>query len=193
MLPFRYPRPFSDLLALLSVFSLDFLAVECFQDDMVSVADRYYGTTVIWVLFPVMIAALVVVVGILRAFLCRAAASGNGETQRVKNQHVYILLLLSYLILPPVSARQLASLDCVPFDHDGSSFLRADTAIDCQSPGYRFFSLFVIISLVVYRSIPLLWLVFLFRVRRELNPDTSNIDPRLALFIRDSNREPDYR
>ena len=160
---------------------------------MVSVADRYYGTTVIWILFPLIIAALVLVVGVLRAFHCRSAASGDEGTQRVKNQHVYVLLLLSYLILPPVSARQLASLDCVPFEHDGSSFLRADTAIDCQSPGYRFFSLFVIISLVVYQSIPLLWLVSLFRVRRELNPDTSNIDPRLALFIRDSNREPDYR
>ena len=40
-LDIEYPSPFSQLLALLSIFSLDFLAIECFQGN---VATRFYTT-----------------------------------------------------------------------------------------------------------------------------------------------------
>jgi len=52
--------------------------------------------------------------------------------RQIKSQAVYLFLLLTYLVLPAVAMKQFQALDCIPFAHDGSAFLRIDTGIDCN-------------------------------------------------------------
>ena len=70
------------------------------------------------------------------------------------------------------------ALDCIPFPHDGSSYLRADTAIDCASEAYLDFRSNVFGLIAVYQSIPVLWFWLLYRRRTELNPAVSASDPK---------------
>jgi hypothetical protein len=103
----------------------------------------------------------------------------------IKVQHVWAFLLLTYVVLPPVAQKQLQSLDCIPFYHDGSSFLRVDTIINCRSDDYLGFRNIVITFICIYQTIPLLWFIVLYRKRKKLNPDVSSTDIRLAMYIRD--------
>ena len=61
------------------------------------------------------------------------------------------------------------------------SFLREDSAISCLSQGYKQFRAVVILGLLLYSSVPLLWLVILWRVRRELNPLDETLESALEL------------
>jgi hypothetical protein len=103
-------------------------------------------------------------------------------------QHISAALLVSYLVLPPVAMKHFQALDCIPFNHDGSSYLRVDTAIDCDSSSYQAFRTAVLLFLVLYQSVPVLWFVMLHKQRKRLNPATSKADPTLALFVRDQDR-----
>lgn len=185
----QYPSPYDELLGLLSVFSLDFLALECFQGD---VDDRYFVTVYLWSCLPIIFAALIFVLMLIR--LVRLDIGLNlwrlsDEAKSITNQHMWMFLLLSYLVLPPVAMKQLQALDCIPFGHDSSSYLRADTGINCQSSAYERFRGVVIFFIIIYQSIPILWMVLLYHQRDSLNPVTSNHDEKLALFIRDNNPE----
>jgi hypothetical protein len=86
--------------------------------------------------------------------------------------------------------KHFQALDCVPFKHDGSSYLRVDTAIDCLSTDYKTFRLHILCFLFIYQSIPVMWFVMLFRIRKRLNPRNSE-DKNLALFIRDQDNDLD--
>lgn len=82
-------------------------------------------------------------------------------------QHISAALLVSYLVLPPVAMKHFQALDCIPFNHDGSSYLRVDTAIDCDSSSYQAFRTAVLLFLVLYQSVPLLWFVMLHKQPRR--------------------------
>jgi hypothetical protein len=94
-----------------------------------------------------------------------------------------------YLVLPQVAHKQFQSLDCVPYPHNNGSFLRSDTAVDCKSAPYRQFRAAVAVFIVIYQSVPALWFYLLWRVKPLLNPPTSGSDKKLALFIRDQNKD----
>ena len=85
--------------------------------------------------------------------------------------------------------KQFQSLDCIPFDHDDSSYLRVDTAIDCKSPEYRRFQAICGCFIAVYQAVPLVWMMLLWRHRRSLDPPTSTNDEETALFVRDHNED----
>ena len=190
-LDISYPPPFSTLLGMLSVFSLDFLALECFQED---VENRFYTTVFLWSTIPIIFALVIFFVGGVRVLLHRSslAVSTNSDDElkesKIINQHIWCALLLSYLVLPPVANKQLQSLDCTPFHHDGSSYLRVDTAIDCNSETYESFRVGVSFFIALYQTVPLVWIVLLYRFRGSLVPPTSNNDHNLALYIRDRNQ-----
>ena len=194
---------------MLGIFSLDFLALECYQGG---VRDRYFTTVLLWCTIPLLLAAVVLAVGMLRIAVARRRAGSTaadedededdtdavvGESDRddassrIANQHMFLLLLLSYLVLPPVASKQFQSLDCIPFPHDGSLYLRVDTAIDCRSDEYLRFRAVVVVMIFLYQLIPIAWLVLLFRRRNSLDPSTSNHDSRLGLFVRDQDRSLD--
>jgi hypothetical protein len=189
-LDIKYPSPFSELLGALSVLSLDFLALECFEGN---VDNRYFVTVYLWSAIPIILATMIILVMMARLIEVRYRMGYSwrlsNQTTIVLNQHTWMLLLLSYLVLPPVAMKQLQSLDCIPFPHDHSAYLRSDTGIDCQSDEYEYFKSVVTFLIIVYQSIPIIWMVLLYRQRAALDPLTSNHDPRLALFIRDHNPE----
>jgi hypothetical protein len=110
-----------------------------------------------------------------------------GDKAAIVNQHVWAGLLLTYLVLPPVANKQFQVLDCIPFPHDGGRYLRSDTSIDCNSSAYASFQALISVLIVLYQTIPLVWLVLLVQHRVALNPKTSNGDQALALFLRDRN------
>lgn len=176
-----FPSPFSDMLGLLNFFSLDFLSTECF----VKSADRYYATVYLYSIFPLVIAAGLLVVCILRLVLVALRGGGVGEANHIKSQHLWFFLLETYVVLPPVAMKQLQSLDCITLPHDGSAYLRVDTAIDCRSDGYLAFRDVNLCFIFVYQMIPMLWYFLLWGRRDALNPPVSQTDPLLALFVRD--------
>jgi hypothetical protein len=75
-------------------------------------------------------------------------------------------------------------LDCETLPHDGTSFLKIDSSIDCNSTDYKKFQLVASCFVVLYQSIPPLWWILLWCKRSRLNPPTGG-DDRLAQFVRD--------
>jgi hypothetical protein len=115
------------------------------------------------------------------------AAHGWGSTildqfgQDLNRQHTYWFLMLTYLVLPPVSRKQFQILSCV--EVAGGSYLRVDTSIDCNAAKFRSFYVLDLVFILMYLSIPLVWLVLLYGRRQRLNPKTS--DPKKAIALRD--------
>ena len=115
------------------------------------------------------VVALIAVVGVVRCFVSKMR-NPLRSFDTIVNQHIYAALLVTYVVLPTVSSLQFRAMDCQTMPHDGSSFLRVDSAIDCNTPSYKFFSTVVALGIVLYQSIPLCWLVLLWRVRPEVLP-----------------------
>ena len=70
----------------------------------------------------------------------------------------------------------------------GGNYLRVDTSVVCTSPRYRTFRIVTTIFILCYMSVPLSWLLNLFRLRGRLNPPTTSADAGLVLWMRD--RDP---
>ena len=113
---------------------------------------------------------LIAAVGVLRLALLKPLNGHAEARQAIQNQTIYLGLLLSYTVLPTVASLQFKSLACETLNHDGSSYLREDSSIECGSLKYQQFRAVVIIGICVYQSIPLVWYVLLWRLRRDLNP-----------------------
>jgi hypothetical protein len=179
-LSLQFPAPFSRFLGVLSFLQFDFFyspitshnspstnAIQC-----VSGKNSFYNRVYVTQFFPIFLFAFIAFVGVLREFasVCRGGRAGHSQWQRIFNEHVYAALVLSYVVLPTVAALQFKALRCETLDHDGSSFLKEDSAVSCLSASYAHFRAIVILGIVVYQSIPLLWFVLLWHVRRDLNP-----------------------
>ena len=91
----------------------------------------------IYSLVPLALGLLVVLVGVCRAFFFVPVTRRTA----IYSQHCWALLLLSYLVLPPTSTKQLQALQCFEISHDGSRHLRQDSQIDCDSAAHRAFEL----------------------------------------------------
>ena len=99
-----YPFPFNDLLGILGFFSLDFLALECFQDA----ADRYFINVYLWSALPMFFSASLFVLMMLRLFAV-GLWGGDGKELRahkITSQHTWLFLFLTYVVLPPVAMKQ---------------------------------------------------------------------------------------
>jgi len=172
------------MLGLLSLFSLDFLALECLNEG----ADAYYNTVYLWCVLPIALSIFIILVGIGRYYLEKSASIVIRRANRTQivNDHFYLFLILTYLVLPPVSSKQLQIFDCISLD-SGESYIRSDTSIDCNSSSYIQFRYVVLMFIGLYQMIPVLWFILLYRERFALNPPTSAQDKSVALFIRDNN------
>jgi hypothetical protein len=195
-LSLRFPAPFSSLLFVLGFLKLDFLTLECATGSS-SFMTRVYITSVAPLLMALVIAIAVPIrrtilmlrqtratVGggfLFQRRLVRSASSVEASvhsltkehyhlTKRIVSQHTFALLLLTYIVLPPVSATLFEALDCDILVHSGASFLRADTSIDCNSSNYATFRVIVCLFLLLYQSLPIGWYVLLRQHRQFLNP-----------------------
>jgi hypothetical protein len=184
----KYPQPFSTGLGFLSLFSLDFLALECINLSYYVSANPYFATVMVWCAVPIMLSLIIAVIGFIRICLHKAVKGLQNDVSSIVDHHVWLLLFLSYIVLPPVANKQLQSLDCISLQ-DGSKYLRVDTSVDCESEQYGTFVSIVYLFIIVYQSIPIMWMIMLYRKRKALNPPVSRNDETLAEFIRSSNTE----
>lgn len=153
-----FPEPFATWLQGLSFTSFDFLSSDC-----IFLNQSYYQKVYITGFLPLAFAVLLL-------GGCAAWTQLRPESREYIHHRwlPFGLLLLSYCMLPPVTARLFTSLDCISID--GSEYLRSDTAVDCGSSAFKRFSIFVGIFIAAYLCIPLLWAVLIYRVRVQLNP-----------------------
>ena len=94
------------------------------------------------------------------------------------NEHASVTLLLSYLVLPSVSFAQFRAIDCHEFN-GGQFYLRIDTSLYCgtetvPSKEYRGMLLVDIPFILLYQSLPVLYMFLLLTNRRRLNPGLRN-------------------
>ena len=158
-----FPAPFDRLLFVLSYLQLDFLSLDCVQGK-VSFMSRVYVMSLV----PILLSLVIFIVYVARILL------GATNRSRIHAQHFFAFLLLSYMVLPQVAMIQFQALDCDELAHNGESFLRTDSSINCNSAAYSYFKVADCLFIVVYQAIPVLWFVLLWRERRKLNPIVKN-------------------
>jgi serine/threonine protein kinase/membrane protein implicated in regulation of membrane protease activity len=161
-LSIRYPEPFDSLLKVLAYLQLDFFALDC-QFQSANFMSR--------VLFN-SIGPIVIAIIIFLAFLARRFNARNFSARdklRIMEQHLYLFLLLGFIVLPTVAMLQFTALECIDLA-DGSSYLRVDTSVSCNSNSYKSFLYIDGVLIFLYQSVPLLWFVLLWRIRDKVNP-----------------------
>mmetsp|Transcript_26890 Transcript_26890/g.31711 ORF Transcript_26890/g.31711 Transcript_26890/m.31711 type:complete len:1775 (-) Transcript_26890:503-5827(-) len=198
----KFPKPFSQMLRFLSVFSLDFLALECIDTGR----NPYFDTVYLWCILPLALAGAITLVGCARILFQHSSFDlkqlwqdvqtprslfSTSKQQSIVNQHSWLLLLLSYVTLPPVSNKQLQIFDCIVLE-SGESYVRADTSISCTHKDYHQFKSIIIMFIALYQMIPIVWAVILYRNKHALNPSKSKYDNQLAMFVRDNRPELAY-
>lgn len=206
------------MMKFLSVFSLDFLALECL--DLPLYIHPYYLQVYLWCILPIVVAIIIVMRAaskILSTDYCsivwtqwrgggRIASEEDSShsssvsvrrnetislVKSIVSQHSWLLLFLSYIVLPVVSNKQLQIFDCIELESD-KTYLRVDTSIDCRSEEYYSFRTAVSAFIVVYQLIPIIWMVLLYQNIEALTPQSMKFDETLALFTRDNNPDLDY-
>jgi hypothetical protein len=90
------------------------------------------------------------------------------RTTRVRNDHIYFSLVISYLMLPTVAEAEFRGLDCIVVS--GNTYLRPDTTIDCSSTAYKRYLGANVFFIILHQTIPLVWFLLLWRDRELLNP-----------------------
>ena len=110
----------------------------------------------------------------------------HSRVQSIFNEHMQAILILVYLVYPTVSAVHFRSFACTDFE-DGSSFLRADTSVDCNSQSYQGFFVAILLLLIAYQALPIILFTLLYRVRQQLNPPDIS-DPEAAFIHREQLR-----
>ena len=183
----KFPSPFSDFLSALSVFSFDFLSIECVSDRA-----NQFVSVLLWSGVPIVLAFFNMVIYAVRRTRTVAIYDGSAQNfdlwkENINQQHMYLFLMLTYLVLPPVSRKQFQMLGCVEVAN--GIYLRVDTSIDCDAPDYQSFLLLDVVLILIYLSIPLVWLVLLHSNRHRLNPKKSS--PQKAICTR--NEDPKLR
>jgi hypothetical protein len=164
-----FPSPFDSVLSGLSVFSFEFISLECVVDD-----SNHMLSVLAWSAVPLILLSLN-----LLAFVVRLATKMRTKEVLIQ-QHVYIFLMLSYLVLPPVSRKQFQALDCV--EVAGDSYLRVDTSIRCESQTYLSFKALNSLLVAAYMSLPFIWFVLLWKERSSGGAKSGASSPLFYLF-----------
>ena len=161
----------------LSLFSVDVDGASCWGLNM------YQSVYLVSITPLAMGSILVLILGLRWA----AARGDEGARKRIQDQHSWLLLLLSFLVLPPVTLVQLRALDCInvePLPDVAYSVVRSNTSIDCTSAKYKAFVAADSMLIALYLLAPVVWLVLLFRCKEHLDPPGA-ADDRQAVRIRD--------
>ncbi|CAM9655567.1 unnamed protein product [Ectocarpus fasciculatus] len=102
---------------------------------------------------------------------------GAKETLRVIwDKHVFVFLLLTFLVYSSVSSTLFKAFACDELD-GGKNYLRTDYRIECDSSKHKLFQLYAGFMILLYPiGIPVLYGVLLFRDREVLKQDKSDRD-----------------
>jgi len=107
--------------------------------------------------------------------------------RKIRNQGIFLWLLLTFLIFPSVSTTVFQFFSCENFrdneedddasgdDKDTAFVLQADYSISCNSPSYRAMRVYALCCLALFPfGIPLTYFVLLFGKRKGINPDIND-------------------
>jgi hypothetical protein len=78
--------------------------------------------------------------------------------------------------------------DCISLQ-DGSSYVRSDTSIDCNTSSYKTFVILDGLLISIYQSIPLLWFGLLWSIRHKLNNDDMTLNENTMLKRRSQRKK----
>lgn len=134
-----------------------------------------------WALGPIVLTMLNFAVLFVRLIMVEAEANAGEMQASLKAAHGTYWIVLSYLVVPPVSLKLFQTLDCVTIAE--KRYLRIDTSINCDSESYKAFEVVDILLTLLYLSIPLTWLILLWRRRARLNPPVDVTDPAAELRV----------
>ena len=186
-----FPYPFSALISSLSIFSFEFLSFECTFEH-----SDFFTAVYMWSVTPLLLTAAIFLGLIARLVWSSCgkkkardddAAASKETTHRIVTEHIFLGLLLTYLVVPPVLQVLFQSLDCFELSHSGDRYLRIDTAINCDDAEYIAARRYVIFFIIIYLSIPAIWMRFLWSKRALLNP--RNLTKDEALHQRDNDQK----
>ena len=85
----EFPAPFSNFLALLSFFQLDFLTLDCISGE-----NSFFNKVYVTMFVPLLLLAVIVVIAALRVLVSRGRAK---VLKKIFKQTIYMALLLSYI------------------------------------------------------------------------------------------------
>lgn len=171
------PHPYPETMKAFSLFSLDFFPLRCLSSS-------YFEETYFWSAIPLLFVIIIVLffaASASRALAANIALDRSRQLRHLFNRCMANLLLMTYLVLPPVSFKQYEGLACHSLKD--KKFLRADTSIDCVSTAYFEFRRMNGVCIAIYSAITPMWLYLLWNQRRRLNPPTTDL--RLAYHLRD--------
>ena len=121
-----------------------------------------------------LIATICPMIGLCMLGITYIGAAGRHQSceislRNVRDKHVSMVLLLTFLVYSSVSSMAFQMFACEVLD-DGKNYLRADYRIECDSGTHKLLDIYSGIMLLFYPlGIPLLYAVFLFRDRNVLS------------------------
>ena len=182
----NYPPPYVDYLAFFSVLRLDLFSVakmEC------AVAGSFLNQLLFTTVTPIFITLMIALFWVL------SVNKFGRETRQFKiieNTLINLFIIMTYILFPGLCASVFSSFVCEEFD-DGSSYLRADYSVDCDSSEYS--SIFIVASIMVLMypiGIPSMYLVMLWRNREKLDPQKFFTEMSLLEAVFHRKREVNY-
>jgi len=160
----NYPSPYIDFLSFFSFIELDLFSVakmEC------AISGGFFSKLIFSTCIPIGISFFLFVGWIFSSF------KFERETRQFKiieNTLINLFIIMTYVLFPSLCATIFSSFICEEFD-DGSSFLRADYSVDCDSSEYSsIFGLAAMMILVYPIGIPSMYLLMLWRNQEKLDP-----------------------
>lgn len=101
----------------------------------------------------------------------RRSFGSEAALQKIRQKHVSMVLLITFLVYSSVSATVFQSFACEDLD-DRKNYLRADYRIECDSSKHRAFQVFAGIMILVYPvGVPLFYGYLLYNNRRLLKSE----------------------
>lgn len=167
----KFPPSFKQLLASLSILNLDVgnaIPVYCTSWQL-----DFGGTMIVMTALPIGGLVLMVLFFVIQAY-CRQA--NKYHLQLLRDRYILFLLLISFVILPPISLTIFKIFDCVNLDLNGDDplhqrhlVLRNDYSINCDSDYYLFLLVWAIFMVLLYPvAMVITYFVLLFGHRYQI-------------------------
>jgi len=156
----QFPPVYSTVISFLSgVFSFDFIS---FMPIGCIFPSSHYTLLLSYTLVPLSLSIMLV------GWYNKLKKETDEKSISLRNTLFELFLALTFLLLPSISVKVFTTFACQEFD-DGTSFLKVDFSLDCQSPEHTFYKTFAGLMVCVYPvGIPLMYFILLFRTRQQL-------------------------
>lgn len=108
------------------------------------------------------------ILGATYLFAARRYRGSNSSLDKVRQKHLYMVLLLMFLVYSPVSSNLFKMFACDKLE-DGKTYLRADYRLECNCSIHSLLQIYAGCMIVLYTAgIPMFYATLLFRNRDVL-------------------------